>query len=73
MYHGILSLSKIIIIILKKKKKGTLITVGEATYGELERARYVQAQFNKKFNYQTSILDSNFYSSFRLTPEFDLS
>ena len=45
MYHGILSLSKIIIIILKKKKKeqGTPITVGETTYGELERARYVQA------------------------------
>lgn len=43
MYHGILSLSKIIIIILKKKKQGTPITVGETTYGELERARYVQA------------------------------
>lgn len=42
------------------------------TYGELERARYVQAQFNKKFNYQTFTLDSNFYPSFPLTPEFNL-
>lgn len=28
---------------IEKKKQGTPITVGETTYGELERARYVQA------------------------------